>query len=75
MPSDIVTGLVRSRTGRVIHRGTCIYVQTAKERPGSVVPWQWAEGRALEEVRLAAAMVGSVPCAACDPLVPEPTPT
>jgi hypothetical protein len=65
-------GLVRTRGGRMIHRGDCRYVapkpgwcRDADRLPPS--RWEWADGRAFAEIRQAAAAHDLRRCTVCKP--------
>ncbi len=62
----IVTNLVRTRQGRVVHYAQCQLVQ----RLDNAEPWVWAEGRDEVEVAAAVGLTGSISCTVCQPLVP-----
>ena len=64
--SELARNLFRTMGGALIHRAECSLMHADATTVGAV-PWLWAEGRPLEQVREAIAMVGSRVCAQCQP--------
>ncbi len=60
-----MNGLVRTKAGTVVHTADCSTL--GNEVTSSAIPWQWAEGRDAEELRLTTAMVGARACKTCKP--------
>lgn len=64
----MVAALVRTDGGRVVHRTSCHYV-TRSGDASRAVPWAWAAGRPIREVKAAIAMVSSRECRSCKPML------
>lgn len=66
MEDDLVSDLVRTKGGSIVHRRDCAALGGGV--CSTAQPWHWAEGRTVIEVRYAVGMVGSTLCRRCNPL-------
>lgn len=57
------TELVRSLGGNRIHKATCRHATY-----NNAIPWAWAEGREVAQVRMTATRLGVKSCRTCNPL-------
>lgn len=57
------TELVRTRGGDMIHHHTCRH-----NRWNSATPWEWAQGREVVQVKMAATRFRLKECRVCKPL-------
>ena len=60
---NVTDHLVRTRGGLVVHLDTCRYAQS-----NIALPWLWARGRPLDELRGTVLRIGLRTCGHCKPL-------